>query len=75
LIQDKALPVIDQNFDRSAPTASKNEQGSPHRIGLELLAAERGQAIDSSSKVHRLHRQPDAHLRSDLDHGLGLQNA
>jgi hypothetical protein len=75
LIKDKALPVIDQNLNRLAPAASKNEQRAAHRLGFELLATMRGQTIDASAKVHRLHRHPDPHLGSDLDHGLRLQKA
>jgi hypothetical protein len=33
------------------------------------------QAVYSFTKIHRLDRQPNPHLRSDLDHGPDLQNA
>src|SRR5690349_20375702 len=75
LIEDKTLPVIDQNLNRLAPTASENKDRTAHRLLVELLPAERRQAIDPTAKVCRLHGHPDPHLGSDLDHRLRLQKA
>jgi hypothetical protein len=33
------------------------------------------EAVYSFAKIHRLDRQPNPHLRGDLDHGPDLQNA
>jgi hypothetical protein len=75
LIQDKTLPVINQNLNRLAPTAAENEDRFTHRLLVEILPAERSQAVDSPAKVCSFHSHPDPHLGSDLDHGLRLQKA
>jgi hypothetical protein len=62
------MPVIHQNFDGSPATVSEDEQSAGERIGLKLLLAYPGQAIDPISEIDRLDRHQNAYLRSDLNH-------
>ena len=75
LAEPKSLAVIDQDLDRRASFVTKYKQQSRERIRLQHFPAYPGQAINAPAKVHRLHRHPDLHLRTDLDHHPCLQKA
>jgi hypothetical protein len=72
--EPKSLAIVAQNSHGRAPPISEYEQGSTQRIASKPAAANRAKPVDPSSEVHWIHRQKDAHLRGDLDHGR-LQNA
>ena len=40
---------------------------------MDTVAPQRGQSVDSLAEVHRLDRDPDPHLGSDLNHRPCLQ--
>jgi hypothetical protein len=73
LAKPKPLRVINQAFERPAIATAEDKEAPIHRIGLELLATQRGQSVDSLAEVHRLDRDPDPHLGSDLNHRPCLQ--
>ena len=75
LAEPKPLAIIDEDLDRRASFVTKNKQLSRERIRLQHLPAHPGQSINAPAKVHRLHRHPDLHLRSHLDHHPCLQKA
>jgi len=56
----KPLPVVRENPDRLATTAAEDEQAAGKRIGIELLAAELGERIDSLPSVNGFDRNQDA---------------
>jgi len=75
LAEPKSLAVIDEDLDRRTSFVTKYKQQSRERVCLQHFPAYPGQAINAPAKVHRLHRHPDLHLRSDLDHHPCLQKA
>jgi len=69
------ITIIGQYLDGFAIARAEYKKGAAHRVGLESLAADGHQAIDAATKVHRLHRHQQPHLRHDRDHTPGLQKA
>jgi hypothetical protein len=75
LTQPKTLPVKNEALQRLAPPTRKDHQSTRHWINFEMLPAHLCEAVYSFAKIHRLDRQPNPHLRGDLDHDPDLQNA
>src|ERR1035438_7896951 len=75
LTEPKTLAIEHEALQRLAPPTRKDHQSARHRVDFEMLPAYLRQAVYPFTKVHRLDRQPDPHLRGDLDHGPDLQNA
>src|ERR1700722_4581968 len=70
LRQPKSLPVEDQDTDRRAAPAAKENQASRERIRLQFLLTQSTEAINPLPSVDRFHRHQDSHLGCDLDHDL-----
>jgi hypothetical protein len=75
LTQPKTLPIVNQKLQRFASPTRKDHQSARHRVDLKLLSAHLRQAVYPFAKIHRLDRQPNPHLRGDLDQVPDLQNA
>ena len=75
LTEPKTLAIENEALQRLAPPTRKDHQSTRHRIDFELLPAHLCKTVYSLTKVHRLDRQSNPHLWSDLDHGPDLQNA
>ena len=75
LTQPKTLAIENQALQRLAPPTRKNHQSTRHRVDFEMLPAHLRQAVYPLAEIHRLDRQPNPHLRGDLDHAPDLQNA
>jgi len=74
LHEPKALAVICETLNRGSPAVSKNEKAAGKWIVLQYPFTDSGQSIDAVPEINRFNRNEDPHLRSDLDHGLCLQN-
>jgi hypothetical protein len=57
------LPVIREDPDRLAAAAAEDKQAAGEWVGIEFLAAELGQRIDSLPCVNGFDRNQDAQLR------------
>src|ERR1700690_3207056 len=68
LTQPKTLAVKYEALQRFAPPTRKDHQSTRHWVDFEMLPAHLREAVYSFTKIHRLDRQPNPHLRSDLDH-------
>lgn len=75
LTQPKTLAIEHEALQRLASPTRKNHQSTCHRVDVEMLPAHLCKAVYSFTKIHRLDRQPNPHLRGDLDHDPDLQNA
>src|SRR6266511_65765 len=75
LAQPKPLPVIDQQFERTAAPVPEDEQRTLQGIAQKDLATQAHQPVDTLAKVRRLYREQNPHVRSDLDHRGCLQKA
>src|SRR5208282_1564249 len=75
LAQPKTLAIENEALQRLAPPTRKNHQSTRHRNDLEMLPAHMRQAVYPLAEIHRLDRQPNPHLRGNLDHAPDLQNA
>src|SRR6476659_3755931 len=65
--QPESLTVVSQDADRLRTPAAEDKQASGKRIGVEFLAAELGQRVDSFSAVDGFDCHQNAELRRDLD--------
>src|ERR1035438_6750056 len=75
LTEPKTLAVKYEALQRLAPPTRKDHQSTCHRVDFEMLSAHLCQAVYSFPEIHRLDRQPNPHLRGDLDHAPDLQKA
>ena len=73
LAQLKPLRIICQYLEGRPSLVTKNKQSPRKGIALQQLPACPGQTVDPPAKVHRFHRQPNLHLRCDLNHPPCLQ--
>jgi hypothetical protein len=69
----KSLAVVHQYFQRGGRPIAKHENPTAKRIVLQHVLAQSGQAVDPATKIGRLNRRHDPHLRRDLNHGRGFQ--
>jgi hypothetical protein len=69
------LTIVGEDSDRLAAAATEDEQAAGKRIGIELLAAELCQGIDTLSPVDGFNRNQDAKLRRDLDQDPASSNS
>jgi hypothetical protein len=67
--EPKPLAVIDKHPDGRALSIGENKQGSAQGIASKSVSANGAKPVDAGAEINRLHRQKDAHLRADLDHG------
>jgi len=67
LTEPKPLRIIYEELDGRGPFVTKNKQSPREGICLQERTYPR-QAVDPATEVHRFHRQPDLHLRCDLNH-------
>lgn len=72
--QPIAIAVIYEEPHRGRGTISKHEQSAREGIGVESLAADSGQSIDTFSKILRLNTDEDLELWDELDHDAERAN-
>jgi hypothetical protein len=66
--QPKALPIIDQEFERGASAVAKDVDRATQGIVAECLTTDGGEPINAFTKIDGLQREKDAALGGELQH-------
>jgi len=66
--EPKALPIIEQEFERRARAVAEDGDGALQRVVTQGLAAHGTEAIDAFAKIDRLGGYKDTALRGELQH-------
>jgi hypothetical protein len=69
------LAIIGEDSDRFAAAAAEDEQAAGERIGIEFLAAELGERVNTLPAVDGFNRNQDPQLRRDLDQDADSSNS
>ena|SRR5487761_2254101 len=69
------LAVVREDSDGFAAAAAEDEQTAGKRIGIEFLAAELSQRIDTLPSIDGFNRNQNAQLRRDLDQDADSHNS
>ena len=66
--EPESLAVVDQDFQRRAPTVAEDLDRTAERILAQRLATDGGETINAFATLNRFQRDKDATLRSELQH-------
>ena len=69
------LTVVGEDADRFAAAAAEDKQAAGKRIGIEFLAAELGERVNTLPAVDGFNRNQDPQLRRDLDQDADSSNS